>query len=243
VHHVLPAAVHADDAAVGKHPKKTKRAEPRSGAGDGDRHQAREKLEKVPASISTVSDTEIEEMGAGRLGEVMDTLPKVWMKNATSGTASSFAAFRLLIRPFIRRSAVVDDVSPAADLQQNLLFLDVERIESSRPQGTCSDKKQRGRRGQRGAQEAGQPDPGSLFAITAATTTCAPEVSSARRWSMTCSIFPAISCATRPTATCTTNTRTMIAPERTNPYWARHVALDTYQRLRSSLGHGRQPCR
>ena len=44
-----------------------------------------EDLEKVPASISTVPDTQIEEMSAWKLGEVMDTLPNVWMKNATSG--------------------------------------------------------------------------------------------------------------------------------------------------------------
>ncbi|MEA4855393.1 MAG: hypothetical protein AAGU21_19305 [Solidesulfovibrio sp.] len=35
-----------------------------------------ERLEKVPASMSTVSDVEIEEMGAWKLGEVLDTGPR-----------------------------------------------------------------------------------------------------------------------------------------------------------------------
>ncbi|EFL52428.1 TonB-dependent receptor [Solidesulfovibrio fructosivorans JJ]] len=97
-----------------------------------------ESLEKVPASISTVSDTQIEEMGAWKLGEVLDTLPNVWMKNATSGDGiviRGLSSFDTSIYSPV--GLYVDDVPYPVTYMQNLLFLDVERIEVLRgPQGT-----------------------------------------------------------------------------------------------------------
>lgn len=97
-----------------------------------------ERLEKVPASISTVPDTQIEEMGAWKLGEVVDTLPNVWMKTATSGDGiviRGLSSFDTSV--YSPTGLYVDDVPYPVTYMQNLLFLDVERIEVLRgPQGT-----------------------------------------------------------------------------------------------------------
>jgi len=97
-----------------------------------------ESLEKVPASVSTVSDTEVEEMGAWKLGDVLDTLPNVWMKNATSGDAiviRGLTSFDTSIYSPV--GLYVDGVPQPLTYMQNLLFLDLERIEVLRgPQGT-----------------------------------------------------------------------------------------------------------
>lgn len=97
-----------------------------------------EDLEKIPASISTVPDTQIEEMSAWKLGEVMDTLPNVWMKNATSGDGiviRGLSSFDTSIYSPV--GLYVDGVPYPVTYMQNLLFLDVERIEVLRgPQGT-----------------------------------------------------------------------------------------------------------
>jgi iron complex outermembrane receptor protein len=101
-----------------------------------------ERLEKVPASISTVSDVEIEEMGAWKLGEVLDTLPNVWMKNATSGDAIAIRGLTSFDTSIYSPVGLyVDDVPQPLTYMQNLLFLDVERIEVLRgPQGTLYGK-------------------------------------------------------------------------------------------------------
>ena len=101
-----------------------------------------ERLEKIPASISTVSDVEIEEMGAWKLGEVLDTLPNVWMKNATSGDAIAIRGLTSFDTSIYSPVGLyVDDVPQPLTYMQNLLFLDVERIEVLRgPQGTLYGK-------------------------------------------------------------------------------------------------------
>ncbi len=139
---LLPAAVHADDAAEETSEKtqkgRTHVLEPVTVTAT----KREEKLEKVPASISTVSDTEIEEMGAWKLGEVLDTLPNVWMKNATSGDGiviRGLSTFDTSIYSPV--GLYVDDVPQPLTYMQNLLFLDVERIEVLRgPQGTLYGK-------------------------------------------------------------------------------------------------------
>lgn len=97
-----------------------------------------ERLDKTPASISAVSGAEIEERGAWKLGEVLDTMPNVWMKNATSGDAvviRGLSSFDTSI--YSPTGLYVDDVPMPLTYMQNLLFLDLERIEVLRgPQGT-----------------------------------------------------------------------------------------------------------
>ncbi|QJT10962.1 TonB-dependent receptor [Oceanidesulfovibrio marinus] len=101
-----------------------------------------QKAVDVAASISTVSDVEIEELSAWKLGEVLDILPNVHLKSATSGDSIIIRGLSSYDTSLYTPVGLyVDDVPYPLTYMQNLLFQDIERLEVLRgPQGTLYGK-------------------------------------------------------------------------------------------------------
>ncbi|SNR62002.1 iron complex outermembrane recepter protein [Humidesulfovibrio mexicanus] len=97
-----------------------------------------EELQRVPASVSALDETSLEQMGAQKLGEAVRALPNVHLKQATSGSALVIRGLSTIDTSLYNSGGLyVDGVARPLTYMQNLDLMDVERIEVLRgPQGT-----------------------------------------------------------------------------------------------------------
>lgn len=94
-----------------------------------------EPIQEVPASISSVSGAEVEEMNAWDLGEAVRVMPNVHMKEATSGSSIVIRGLSTIDTSLYNSAGLyVDDVAHPLTYMQNLQLFDVERIEVLRGQ-------------------------------------------------------------------------------------------------------------